>query len=417
MNKEMTGYPRLFCRNYKFAAKRLEKKKKKSLDKWKSVCKHMNNKSTYPPYSLDKLAVISYTGGTTGVHKGVLLSNDALNILVHSHKYIMGDVGRGDRFMDILPQFMIYGIFSLHLALCMGLKTYLLIDSSPKNFVDNLIRINPAMVFGGPVHWETLIDNPKLTSNCLSNMKSPVSGGEKLPLSKEKILDDVLIKAGSQGCMCNGYGASELGGSVTLKLGKQSAAGTVGKLHVFDNAKIVSPDTGEELSYNEVGELYITTPSLMLGYFKRESEEEKAIVKDQDGVRWFVTGDLAKIDENGDIEITGRRKRLFVCGLNNVYPPEMEELINTIPNVKSCVVVNVPDREFREVPKVHMVLENDTEESRTTVIKLVKKCISENIGKEVLPRYYEFHAELLHTPNGKIDFEGIRKQDMKKMSD
>ena len=383
--------------------------------KWKSICKCKNVKYQFPKYISDKLAIISYTGGTTGRHKGVCLSNDALNALVHSHKYIMGDVERGDCFMDILPQFMIYGIFSLHLALCTGLKTYLLIDPSPENFADNLIRLNPAVVFAGPVHWETLINNSKLKENCLSNMKAPVSGGEKLPLSKEKILDEVLISAGSRECMWNGYGASELGGSVTLKRGPYNAEGTVGRLHVFDNAKIVSLETGEELSYNEVGELYITTPSLMMGYYQREDEEKKAIVSDQYGIRWFATGDLARIDENGDIELTGRSKRLFVCGLNNVYPPEMEEIINSIPNVKSCVVVNVPDNVLREVPKVHIVLENDTDNNRAEIMKLVEKYISENIGREVLPRYYEFHKELLHTPSGKIDFDRIRKIDLEKM--
>ncbi len=383
---------------------------------WESFYRKNNRKYSIPMYQQNKLAIISYTGGTTGVHKGVELSNDALNALVHSHKCIMKDVvTRGDIFMDILPQFMIYGIFSLHLSLCLGLKTYLLIDSSPKNFADNLIRINPTMVFGGPVHWETLIGNEKIRPNSLSNMKAPVSGGEKLPLKKEKLLDDILIYAGSQETMCNGYGASELGGSVTLKHGKRSKTGTVGRLHIFDNAKIVSTETGAELSYNEIGELYITTPSLMMGYYNCKEEEEKVIKVDESGVRWFATGDLARIDENGDIELTGRRKRLFVCGLNNVYPPAMEELINALPNIKKCVVVNVPDKELREVPKVHIVLEHDDKKSQTEAVSQIKKSVEENIGKEVLPRYFEFHEELPYTANGKIDFETVRKKDVEEM--
>lgn len=153
----------------------------------------------------------------------------------------------------------------------------------------------------------------------------------------------------------------------------------------------------------------------MMGYYQCKEEEEKVIVQDQSGVRWFATGDLAKIDENGDIELTGRSKRLFVCGLNNVYPPEMEELINAIPNVKRCVVVNVPDDVLREVPKVHIILEKDTPENRSETIRRIKDSISKNIGKEVLPRYYEFHKELLYTLNGKIDFEKIRLKDLEKM--
>ncbi len=363
----------------------------------------------------DKVAVISYTGGTTGIHKGVKLSNDAMNNMVFAHNYVMGDIERGAKFMNILPQFMIYGIFTLHLGLCRGFENHILLDSSPEHFVDNLIRINPAMAFGGPVHWETLINNPKITANCFSNMRAPVSGGEKLPLAKEKEISKALLKGGSQQKMCNGYGASELGGSVTLKEGDKNKDGTIGRLHVYDNAKVVNPKTEEELSYHESGELWISTPSIMLGYYNRDDETEKALIKDETGTTWFKTGDLAEIDENGDIQLTGRSKRLFVCGLNNVYPPEMEELIYSIPLVKQCVVVNVPDEELREVPKVHLVLNQDNEENRKKVTEMIPSLISERIGEEVLPHYYEFHDNLKHTLNGKIAYEEIRKDDLKQM--
>ena len=367
-------------------------------------------------YEEGSLAAISYTGGTTGVHKGVELSNDALNNMVFSHRYIMENVKRGDVFMNILPQFMIFGMFTLHLALCRGLETHLLLDASPDNFLKNLKRLNPAMAFGGPVHWETLIDNPEVIPGCLSNMKAPVSGGESLPVVKERKINESLIKGGAQETICNGFGASELGGSVTLKEGNKSREGTVGILHVYDNAKIVNPNTGEEEYYNNVGELYVTTPSLMLRYHNNEEESNKAIKVSEDGTRWFATGDLAKIDEDGTIELVGRIKRLFVCGLNNVYPPEMEELIASIPGVKKCAVVPIPDEELRQVPKVHFVIENDTEENRSKIQAATQALIAERIGVEVLPRYYEFNDDLKYTPNGKVDFEGIRKDDIQKMN-
>ncbi len=366
-------------------------------------------------YKEDQLAIISYTGGTTGVHKGVMLSNEAFNNLMLSHDYLMEDLGRGEKFMNILPQFMVYGIFTLHLALCRGLKTHLLLDSAPEHFVDNLIRLNPAISFGGPIHWETLIDNPKITPNCFSNMKAPVSGGEKLSLAKELAISKALKYGGSQEEMCNGLGASELAGSSTWKQGSKNKSGTVGRLHVYDNAKIVDSKTGEELSYNQPGELWLTSPSLMSGYYHREDETKHAIHEDEDGVRWFITGDLAQIDENGDIDLTGRSKRLFVCGLNNVYPPELEEIIYTIPSVNKCAVTNVPDEELRAVPKVHLVLNEDTEANRKKTIASIQTLISERVGSEVLPHYYEFHDHLKYTLNGKIDIEAIRRDDLEKI--
>ncbi len=364
------------------------------------------------PYKEDSVAFISYTGGTTGVHKGVMQTNDAINSMVFSHNYVQGDIERGAKFMSLIPPFLIYGIFTLHLALCRGFETHMLMDSSPEHFVDYLIKINPTLAFGGPIHWETLIDNPKITENCFSNMRSPVSGGEKLSLVKEKEISEALLKGGSQISLCNGYGASELCGSVTLKEGSKSKDGTIGKLHVYDNIRIVDIVTKEELGYNQEGEVQISSPSLMKGYYNNPEETENAIVIDSDGTRWFTSGDLGYIDENADITLTGRSKRLFVCGVNNVYPPQIEELIYQVPTIKECVVVNVPDEELREVPKVHFSLIENSEENVEKTITAIEALISERISDEVLPHYYEVHDHLMRTLSGKIDFEGHRKQDL-----
>ncbi len=365
--------------------------------------------------SEDQLAVICYTGGTTGVHKGVKISNASMNNMVFSHKYLVENINRGDIFMDILPQFMIFGMFTIHLALCRGLKTHLLLDSAPEHFVDNLIRLNPAIAFGGPVHWETLIDNPKLVKDSLTNLCAPVSGGEKLSKAKEEAINVALEKAGAKEDMWIGYGASELSGSVTLKRGKRDRNGTIGKMHVYDNAMIIDPETKEELMYNQIGEFYISTPSLMMGYLNMPDEDQKAIFTDEYGTRWFRSGDLGLADTEGNIELTGRQKRLFVCGVDNVYPFILEELINTIDNVKKCAVVNIPDDVLREIPKAHIVLIEDTPEKRQKVILQIEKLVIEKISKNVIPRQYQFDEQLLYTPNGKIDFEEIRRLDLEQL--
>ena len=378
--------------------------------------KYDMNEVTAPIYNDQDVAIITYTGGTTGVHKGVKISNDGLNTLVFAHKYLYSELGRGDVFANILPQFMIFGLFPLHLALRNGFETHLILDPSPEKFVDYLVKLNPALVLGGPVHWETLIDNPKITKGCLSNLKDPVTGGERISIEQEQRITDVLKYAGAQSPLCNGFGSSELGGSVTVNKGKDWEAGTVGKLHIFDNAKIIDPETNEELKYNEIGELYVSSPDMMVGYYNNPKEEKKAISIDEDGVRWFRTGDLASMNEKGNITIHGRMKRLFVCGVDKVYPPQMEELIDGIDNVKKCAIVNLPDKELREVPKAHIVLEKDTEENRKAAIDSIVLEVTEKISENVVPKYFEFHDELMYTSNGKIDFEGLRKKDLKTMN-
>lgn len=385
--------------------------------KWsKFISEHYKTKELIvPKYVEEELAIISYTGGTTGVHKGVKISNDGMNTLVFAHKYLVPQIKRNDTFVNVLPQFMIYGLFTIHLALCMGLETHQMLDPSPDVFTDHLIKVNPAVAFGGPVHWERLINNPKLKSDSLSNMKAPISGGERLSQSQEKAISEALKRAGSTVPICNGFGASELGGSVTINMGKDWEAGTVGKLHIFDNAKIIDPITKEELKYDEEGELLISTPALMMGYLNNPEEEKKVISLDEEGIRWFDTGDIASMSKNGNITIKGRSKRLFVCGVDKVYPPEMEELISKIPNIKKCAVVNVPDKELREVPKVHAVLYNDTEENRKKATDSITIEVTEKISENVVPKYFEFHDELMYTPNGKIDFAGLRKKDLESL--
>lgn len=380
-------------------------------EKWETLMSASNlDNEIYPGFQDNQVAIICYTGGTTGVHKGVEITNEAMNNLIFSHKYLVNNIDRNDIFMNILPQFMIFGLFTIHLALCRGLKTYLLIDSSPENFAKHLVDINPAMSFGGPIHWETLIDNPLLTKGSLSNLRAPVTGGEKLPLAKEEKINQILEKIGAPEDMWGGFGASELSGSVTLKRGNRDRNGTVGKLHVYDNAMVVDEE-GNELPYGEIGELYILTTSLMRGYYHNELETKNAIYVDEFGQRWFKTGDLALIDLDGNIEITGRKKRLFVSGVVNVYPFAIEEIVSSLPNVKRCIVTNVPDPVLRDVPKIHIVLENDTEENRKTIIKLIKKEVLEKLFKESVPKYFEFHKELLYTPNGKIDYKKITEND------
>lgn len=379
---------------------------------WDELFVENKSSSNFPNYTKNKLALICYTGGTTGIHKGVKISNDSMNSMVFSHKYLVENINRGDIFMNILPQFMIFGMFTIHLALCRGLKTHLLIDSSPEHFVDNLIRLNPAIAFGGPVHWETLINNPKIFEGSFSNLRAPVSGGEKLSKAKEEAINKELELAGAQEDMWIGYGASELSGSVTLKRGKRDKNGTIGKMHIYDTAMFVNPETGEELMYNEIGEYYISTPSFMMGYLNKPEEDSKAIYIDENGLKWFKSGDLGLIDEEGNIKLTGRKKRMFVCGLDNVYPFVLEELINTIDNVKKCAVVNIPDDVLREIPKAHIVLKEDTIEKRKETILKIQKLITENISKNVVPRQFQFDEKLLYTPNGKIDFERIRQIDI-----
>lgn len=361
-------------------------------------------------------AAIVFTGGTTGVHKGVILSNEALNTTVLEHRYLIDDIERGEKFLDILPPFIAYGLTSLHLSLCFGLETILNPVPDPAKFGKQISDSHAAIAFGGPIHWEAITHDPNVEKFDFSNLKIPVSGGEKLNIETAKRIDKILSKCGAKSGIYDGYGASECCGVFSLYQPSKNTNGTVGYPLRFNNMKIVNPDSLEELGYNQLGEICISGPSLMLEYLNNSEETKKVFFYDESGNKWLHTGDLGYINDNGELVITGRLKRIFVCGVNKVYPPEMESLIMSFPEVRKCVVTGVADPELRTVPKVHLILENDNIDTEDLFQK-INDAVSEKIASEVVPRYYQIDEDFIYTGSGKIDYRTMEKIDNEKKED
>ena len=371
---------------------------------------HSNNYSGKP-------AAVIFTGGTTGVHKGVLLSNDSINMTVYEHNYLIDNIEVGEKFLDILPTFIAYGLTSLHLSLCFGLETILDPTSDPKLFAKQIIKYQPSIVFGGPIHWEAFSRSKCVQNTNLSFLKFPVSGGEKLPNETTEKINLVLSNGNCQNQIFDGYGASECCGVFSLKFGSKNTPGTVGFPLRYNNMCILDLNTREEKGYNELGEICIAGPSIMNGYFKNQEETEKVFIIDAYGRRWLKTGDLGMINEKGELIITGRLKRIFVCGVNKVYPPEMESLIIKIPGLRKCVVTGVADKVLRTVPKVHIILDDDTKIDKEKIKEQIINIISEKIGIEVLPKYYSFDDEFLYTGSGKIDYIRMTNLDNQELNE
>lgn len=355
-------------------------------------------------------AAIVFTGGTTGVHKGVILSNSALNTTVLEHRYLIDDVNRGEKFLDILPPFIAYGLTSLHLSFSYGLETILNPVPDPLKFGQQISDSHAAIAFGGPIHWEAITHSKNLNEFDFSNLKFPVSGGEKLNLETALKIDKVLLDQGAKSGIYDGYGTSECCGVFSLYQPSKNSKGTVGYPLRFNDMKIIDPDTNLELGYCEHGEICLSGPSLMLQYLKNEEETNKVFMHDENGKTWLKTGDLGYINEKGELIITGRSKRIFVCGVNKVYPPEMESLIMSFPEVRKCVVTGVEDEELRTVPKVHLILEDDVEDV-SSLYERINSEIASKIAKEVIPKYYQIDDDFLYTGSGKIDFVKMEQLD------
>ena len=373
--------------------------------------------SKFEKFEKMETAFILHTGGTTGVHKGVELSNEAINSTVHEHKFLMdGIVDRGATFINPLPQFITYGFTTLVLSLCRGFKMVMLAVPSSDAFSKAIIDKKANLAFGGPIHWEGFCNNKYIKNQDLSFLRVPVAGGEKIPLSIKENTNEILKSHNCSSNLFDGYGLSETCGVFSVAV-DNNTVGSVGIPLVHNNVGIFDPETNQELQTGKVGEIRIYGDSMMNCYENNDSENER-VTDINNGQKWFKTGDLGSISEKSELYVTGRIKRIFVCGVDKVYQESMEELICTLPYIQKCAVVAIPDKELRNVPKVHVVLKNEyqTEKYKKLAKYDIEKLVSEKISKNVVPHYYEFQNDLIYTPNGKVDFKKIQENDVKNMS-
>lgn len=384
-----------------------------------SLCERFKNAQ----YGLDRYSLfvsqsddydfILHTGGTTGKHKGVELNSDALNNTVYEHNFLMDDVvKRGATFVNPLPQFITYGFTSMHLGLCKGFKMVMLPIPTNKVFTDAILKYKPELAFGGPIHWEGFINDKRTEKTDLSFLKVPVAGGEKISLKIKERINSVFEKNGCKTVLLDGYGLSETCGVFSVAL-DHNTIGSVGNPLIYNNVGIFDPETDEELRIGQEGEIRITGKSMMQKYHNNQSENNK-VYDNSSEVNWFKTGDSGSINNAGEIFMKGRYKRIFVCGVDKVYQEAMEELICTLPYVKKCVVVAIPDENLRNVPKVHIILNEEYKNPKfeRIVISDIENLVSERMSKNVVPKYYSFDQKLLYTPNGKVDFKSIQEQDI-----
>ena len=347
------------------------------------------------------------------MHKGVDLDGNGLNAVVKSLDYVLC-LKPGEKFLGNLPQFMAFGKMALHYALCNNLNMELTLKALPKDFVEELLRVHPQGVMGGPIHWETLIHS-NLSKDDLKDLKMPISGGEQLKFEKEQQINEALYNAGCSSTLWNGLGMSEMWAPVSVKRGNINSDKTIGTMIPFTNAKIIDINTSKELDYGQVGMLHVTGPGMMIGYHNNPEETDKSIYVDDKDTRWFITGDLCKIEENGELKYIGRLKRCFVCGCENIYPEQIENILSDLPEVREAIVTKIPDDKLQFLPKYHISLYDgncDTQQLE----KKIEKIIMSTLGEAALPKFYEYHTEPFpRTPNAKIDPKPLQEQDLNKI--
>lgn len=376
------------------------------------------NYEPYPNYEKDKPLLIVHTGGTTGPSKGVVLSNFSVNAASFQCENAGYDFKREHSWLNIMPPFIAYGIGNgLHLPLSCGMEVILIPQFDPNKFDELLLENKPNHMVGVPSHYGNIIHSKKLKNEDLSYVIAPTVGGDKMDENLEKETNEFLREHNCEYKVVKGYGMTEVNAAVAACTSNETnKIGSVGIPFPNTTISIFDPKTGEELGYNEQGEVCITGPNTMIGYFNNDEETNKILRKHEDGNVWVHSGDIGYMDADGNLYIVDRLKRMIIRPDGfKIFPSLIEDVVVKHPLVQSCKVVGLRDLSFSQgkLPKVHVVL-NETDHNPEDIENEILMLCEQQLPEYYWPCEIEFNESLPLTPIGKIDYLKLEKEDYEK---
>lgn len=380
---------------------------------WKKFINNRNKVVEKSSYRKNKCCVIVHTGGTTGSPKGVMLTDDNLNAMVINAKASEGDYEIGNKFLNIMPPFIAYGLVNgIHMILSCGMENILIPQFNPDKFDKLLIKYHPTHILGVPTHYAKLFESKRLKNKDLSFLKIVGVGGDSLSVEMEKRIEEYLHMHGANITVATGYGMTEVSAAACGFHKNAYKVGSVGIPFLNTIIRITNIETLEEQSYNEQGEIWISSPTAMLEYDNNEEETKRVVYTDANGVKWIRSGDIGHMDEQGFLYIDGRIKRIIIRHDGfKVFPTQIENVIATCPEVKTCCAIGRADKDHSQgkLPVVYITLSREKKDKMKLKEELNSLC------KQMLPEYMQpidfvFIDKMPLTANGKVDFhelEGI----------
>ncbi|MFY3791672.1 long-chain-fatty-acid--CoA ligase [Ureibacillus sp. MALMAid1270] len=339
----------------------------------------------------EELALLQYTGGTTGFPKGVMLTHR--NLIANTkmadawlYKCVEGE----EVVLGMLPFFHVYGMTTVLLLTVMKNNKMVLI---PKFDVETALKAidkqKPTLFPGAPTMYIGLLNHPNLSKYNLSSIKACISGSAPLPVEVQDKFEEV-----TGGKLVEGYGLTETSPVTHANFiwGKR-VKGSIGVPWPDTDAVILQSSDGTILPPGEIGEIAIKGPQVMKGYWNRPEDTAMTFC---DG--WFLTGDLGYMDEEGYFYVVDRKKDMIIAGGFNIYPREVEEVLYEHEAIQECVVAGIPDPYRGETVKAYIVLK----EGKTVTEEELNQYCRQNLAAYKVPRFYEFRKELPKTAVGKI---------------
>ena len=362
------------------------------------------------PREANAPAVILYSGGTTGITKGILLSNLNFNALAAQIVATNPIWDEGDKMLAIMPMFHGFGLgVSIHSMLANGGCCILVPRFTPQTYAELLRKHKPNFIAGVPTLYEALLRIPNLDDLDLSCLKGVFSGGDSLPVELKKRFDKFLKDHGAKIEVREGYGTTECVTASCLTPLTKAKEGSIGIPFPDTYYKIVKVGTEEEVPYGEEGEICLSGPTVMLEYVKHPQETAQTRRTHADGRVWIHTGDLGVMDDEGFIYFRQRIKRMIVTSGYNVYPSQIENILDAHEAVHLSCVIGVRDPYKMQKVKAFVVLKPGFEPSDTTRDMLMDYC-RKHIAKYAMPYDIEFRDDLPKTLVGKVAYRVLEEE-------
>ena len=354
---------------------------------------------------------ILYSGGTTGTTKGIMLSNLNFNALGLQTIAASGYPSvAGMKMLSIMPVFHGFGLgVGIHTALIGGAACILVPQFSVKIYADTLKKHKPNLIPGVPTLFEALLRAEDLDGVDLSFLKGIFSGGDSLSPELKKKVDAFLTAHGSTEQIREGYGTTECVTASCLTPKSYARSGSIGVPFPDTFYKIVKPGTHEECDPNTEGEICISGPTVMLGYMDNPTETAQTLQQHGDGRVWLHTGDLGHMDEDGFVYFRQRLKRMIITSGYNVYPSQLENIIDGHDKVLLSCVIGIKDQYRGQKIKAYVVPMPGIEPTEALKQEILDYC-SDKIAKYALPREVEFRTELPKTLVGKVAYRVLEEE-------
>lgn len=359
-------------------------------------------------------AAILYSGGTTGVTKGILLSNRNFNALAAQIIATNPFFRPGHKMLAIMPMFHGFGLgVSIHSMLVNGGRCILVPRFTPKTYAELLKKHKPNFIAGVPTLYEALLRLDNIDDLDLSCLKGMFSGGDSLSVELKKRIDRFLKEHNATIEVREGYGTTECVTASCLTPYNMSREGSIGIPFPDTFYKIVKVGTTEELPYGEEGEICLAGPTVMLEYCNHPEETAQTMRVHDDGRTYVHTGDLGVMDGDGFIYFRQRIKRMIVTSGYNVYPSQMENIFDAHEAVHMSCVIGVPDPYKIQKIKAFVVLKPGFEAGEAMKKQLLEYC-SKHVAKYAMPYDIEFRQDLPKTLVGKVAYRVLEQEELHK---